>query len=207
MAGVLGVATLAAQVPNTGTPASPNYILFSGAALYSATKAWLVTTAGTITTYEIQDAGASIPGIRGFTPMGGSASASLLDSASFFHTSARTFLMLTGPSIYLYEVTAPGGASIADTWGIVRLSPEYAGGGFFQGAAGVMTHDQEWLVLVGGSIGTSEIAQPSGASLASNVSISSANTLLHQASGLQEVLGSWQGPSGTRRGTVIGSRQ
>lgn len=205
---VRGVSRLAAQLPNTGTVISPNYILFSGAAIYSDSKAWLTTTAGVIATSEITLGGASIPGIRGFTPMGGQATPALLDSAAFFYTAGHTYLMLTGPGISIYDVNTPSGAAIAGTWGIVRQSPSYVGGGFFQGAANVITSDKQWFVLVGGGIAVSEITQPGGAALTTNVQLPAANTLLRQASSVQEILASWASPWGpTKRGTVIGNVQ
>lgn len=208
LAGVRGVARLAAQVQNTGTVLLPNYILFSGAALYSSAKAWLTTTAGLIATSEITFGGASIPGVRGFTAMGGNATPAMLDSGSFFYTAGHTFLMLTGPGISVYDVTTPAGAPIANTWGVVRQSPLYTGGGFFQGAAVVMTNSKQWLVLAGGGISTTEIQQASGASLISDVLLSTATTIQRQASGLQEALATWlPGGGGMRRGTVIGNQQ
>jgi hypothetical protein len=208
LADVKGAVRLAAQVPNTGTVLSPNYILYSGTFLYSGAKSWLTTTAGLIATSELTFGGASLPGVRGVTPMGGTATAAMLDSGSFFYDAARTYLLLTGPGASVYEVTTPTSASIGGAWGVVRLSPRYAGGGFFQGAAAVLDKGHEWLVLVGGGISVSEMTQASGASLISNVQPAAGNLLLHQATGLQEILAGWKSPSGaTIRGTVLGHQQ
>jgi hypothetical protein len=140
--------------------------------------------------------------------MGGAATTALLDSAFFLWTNAHVHLVLTGPGVYVYDVLDPAGAPIGHTWGVTRQSPPYTGGGFFQGAAAVMTQDRQIFALVGGSIATYDVTRPGGGAITSSVNVPGGNSLLRQASGTSTVFGSWQPGAGiSMRGTVIGAIQ
>jgi hypothetical protein len=208
LAGIKGISRLAADIVNTAMPPSLAATLFSGAVAYSATNTYLIRTFGSIAATEITDGGASIPGVRGVQPMGGVATPLLLDTAFFLWTNTRVHLVLTGPGVYVYDVNDPSGAPITHTWGVTRQSPMYAGGGFFQGAAAIITQDREVFALVGGSIATYDVVRPTGGAITSNVSVPASNSLLRQASGTSTMFGSWQPGGGVSfRGTVIGALQ
>jgi hypothetical protein len=205
---VRGIARVAADIVNTATPPALAATLFSGAVVYSPAHTWLVRTFGSISATEITSGGAPIAGVRGVQPMGGAATTAMLDSAFFLWTNTHVHLVLTGPGVYVYDVLDPSGAPITHAWGVTRQSPMYSGGGFFQGAAAIITQDREIFALVGGSIATYEVTRPSGGAITSSVNVPGGNSLLRQASGTTTVFGSWQPGGGvSMRGTVIGSVQ
>ncbi len=207
IAGVKGVAKLGAEVVDTSPGIGVSATLFSGAAIYTAGHTYLTVTGGIISTSEILFAGAPIASTRGITAMGGSVAGGFLDSGSFLYTPTKVLLVLTGGVVSVSEVLDPVGGSIATTWGVTRQSPLYGGGGFFAGVATVVTKTRELVVLVGGGVTTGEITTPASASIVSDVSITPSNSLLHQASNLSMMFGSWAPSVESVRGTVIGSSQ
>ncbi len=208
IAGTRGVARLEAAVIDTDPGIGVAATLFSGAVVYTPSKAFLALTGGVVTASELLLGGVSIGGVRGVTAMGGSVAGGFLDSGSFLWTPSRVLLMLTGGGISISEVFDPVGGSIANVWGITRQSPLYPGGGFFQGMATVINDTKEHLVIVSGGVSTTEVTRPGGGSITSNVSVPPSSSLLRQASGLTMMFGSWNPPgSPAMRGTVLGSIQ
>jgi hypothetical protein len=208
LVGTRGVARLAADVVDTDPGPNVTPTLFAGAVVYSATQAHLTLVGGTISTSELQLAGAPIPGVRGVTAMGGSVAGGPLSSAAILWTPEKVLLLLTGGAVSVSEVLDPAGASIPRTWGVTRQSPLFGGGGSFQGAATIVNDGHEYLVLVGGGVSTTEVTRPAGGALASNVNVPPSNSLLHQASNLSMLFASWAPPGApSMRGTVIGSEQ
>lgn len=211
--GVRGAARLAANVIDTDPGIGLAATLFSGAVVYTRTQAFLLTTFGLgIGASELLLGGAPLGGVRGVTAMGGDANTLLLDSAAFLWTPTKTLLLLTGGGVSVSELLDAGGASLARTWGVTRQSPLYAGGGLFRGVATVINDAREYLVVVSGGVSVSEVLRPGGGSLTSNVLIPAKNPLLHQASGLSEVVALWTNPAlpaaiRAVQGTVIGSLQ
>jgi hypothetical protein len=213
ISGVRGAARLAANIIDTDPDVGVSATLFSGAAVYSPSHTYLLTTFGLgIAASEILFGGSSIAGVRGVTAMGGDANPSVLDSASFLWTPAKTLMLLTGGSVSVSEILDSSGASIAKTWGVTRQSPLYTGGGTFRGVVTVINDAKEHLVFVSGGVSVAEVLTPSGGSLTSNVNIPAGSPLLHQASNLSEVVAYWLRPGfpaglGAVHGTVIGSEQ
>lgn len=209
IAGVCGAALLAASVIDTDPSLGVAATLFSGAAVYTPAKTFLLTTFGLgIGASEILFGGASIGGVRGLTAMGGAATPLMLDSGAFMWTPTKTLMLLTGGGVSVSELLDPAGASIAKTWGVTRQSPLYPGGGLFRGVATVINDAKEYLVVVSPGVSVTEIVRPSGGSLTSNVSIAASNPQLHQASNLSEIRARWVPPgSPSAQGTVIGSQQ
>jgi hypothetical protein len=213
IAGVRGAANLAARIIDTDPGIGVSATLFSGAAVYTKTQTFLLTTFGLgIGASEILLGGASLGDVRGVTAMGGDANTLTLDSAAFLWTPAKVLLLRTGGGVTLSEILDPSAASLAKVWGVTRQSPLYPGGVPFRGVVTVIDDTQEFLVFVSGAVSVAEVLRPSGGSLTSNVNIPPANPMLHQASGLSEVFASWVRPGFPRassavQGTVIGSQQ
>jgi hypothetical protein len=207
--GVRGAARLATQFINTATPPVLAETLFSGTVVYSSSHAWLVRTFSLIAASEILFSGAPITDVRGVTAMGGVANTLLLDTGSILWTPTKVHLLLTGPFADVYEIKDPAGASISGAWSVTRCGPPYMGGGLFLGAATIVDSTREILALASGfTIATYDVPKPGGAPIATNVVVPASNSLLHQASGLWEVFGTWQPPGVPLvRGTVIGALQ
>lgn len=213
IAGVRGAAHLAANVIDTDPGIGVAATLFSGAAVYTRTQTFLLTTFGLgIGASEILFGGAPLGDVRGVTAMGGDANTFVLDSAAFLWTPTKTLLLLTGGGVSVSEILDPGGASIAKAWGVTRQSPLYPGGGSFRGVVTVINDSKVYGVAVSGGVTVAEVLRPSGGSMTSNVNIPPANPMLHQASNLSEVFASWLRPgfpaaAAAVHGTVIGSEQ
>lgn len=206
IAGVRGIARLAADIVDTDTGPNLVAVLFSGALLHSDTNVWLMLTGGIISTSEVKLGGASITGVRGAYSMGGSAASGTLNSGAFLWTPSRVLLVLTGGVVSVSEVLDPAGASIPKTWGIARQAPEYTGSGMFMGAASIMTQTREIFALVGGGVATYDVTRSGGGAITSNVSLPIGPALLHQSAGLMEAMDSWAPPGfPSMRGTAIGS--
>jgi len=211
--GVRGAARLAANVIDTDPGIGVAATLFSGAAVYTRSQTFLLTTFGLgLGASEILVGGASLGGVRGLTAMGGDANTLVLDSAAFLWTPNQLLLLRTGGGVTVSEILDPAGASIARAWGVTRQSPLYPGGGSFRGVATVINDAREYLVFVSGGVSVAEVLRPAGGSLTSDVRIPAGNPMLHQASNLSEVFASRMSPSlpagvAAVRGTVIGSEQ
>lgn len=210
IAGVRGAALLDGQIFDMDPDIGVSATLFSGALVYTGTKAFQLTTfgLGIGATEILTGGGASLAGLRGATSLGGVANPGGLDTAAFLWNAGKTYLLLTagGPSVS--EVLDPVGAPLAKTWGVTRQSPPYAGGGLFVGAATIMTDAKQFFVMVTGGTSVSEVLRPGGGALTSGVNIPGNGPLLHQASGLSEVYALWQRTGfPALQGSVIASQQ
>ncbi|MBI5364781.1 MAG: hypothetical protein HZA53_16515 [Planctomycetes bacterium] len=206
---VRGVAKLAGQIDDTNpSAAAVSAYLGAGALLYTTFRTYLTLVGGAIVTQEVVDAaGASIPFVRGVLAMGG-ASIPALESGAFVWTPSHVYLYTTGGGLVLTEIFAPTGLAITDAWGIVRDSPSYNGVAPFHGVVTTFTRTKQYMTLVGGGIVTTEVVQPLGASIVSNVNVPVNNAWGHQESMLLQLAGLWQPlPGVSVRGTVLGLDQ
>jgi hypothetical protein len=186
IAGVRGGALLAGQVIDTDPGIGVSATLFSGAVVFTGSKAFELRTFGLgISATELLSSGAPIANIRGVAAMGGVASTFGLDAAAFLWTPSRTLVLTTAGGSAVAEVLDESGSSIPATWGVTRQSPPYTGVGF---AATVITNTKEHFVFAMGGLTALEVLQPSGAPMRTDVVIPPAAPFLRQASGLSEVM-------------------
>jgi hypothetical protein len=208
IAGIRGVARMAARIIDMDDTESVNAVLWSGALVYTDTQLFLTRTHTIISTTEITFGGASIAGVRGVLPMGGDANPSALSAAAYVWTRTKVLLHIAGASSSTSEIHDPAGASINETWGMSRQTRAWNGLGFFGGAATIFQPTRQLFHTTLGPLGVQEVLNSTGAPIRSDVRVVGNNALLHQAGGLMEVY-ALRAPAGggSQRGTVIGLGQ
>ena len=210
IAGVRGVSTLAASIADMDpSPFVMASLLSSGALVYTDSRLILATTSGTLATSEVLFGAASLGGVRGILPMGGSATPALLTSAAYVWTSERVCRFSSGPGgVSLTELLTPAGGSLHGTWGMARQTEEWNGAGVFVGAATIFTPEKQWFTNTIGPIPVQEVIDTASTSIASSVFLDRKAAMLRQTGALHEA-GAWlmTGTSTPRAGSVVAGGQ
>lgn len=209
--GVRGIAIVEGDVFDTNPSAGAvDAVVQGGALVYSGGHVFLNLVGGGLTTVEVSTpAGAPINGARGIAGMAGVVpppGAGGMQGAAYVWTGSNVYLVLIGGGLVTIDVPRPGGGSISQCWGVVRMAGQIfstSSGSVFQGAAQVVTKNKILLTAVGGGVVTVETTTPSGASIVTNVTVPTNLSHLHQARQLYEVAGR----RGNQPGTIIGLDQ
>lgn len=213
--GTRGVGVLDGAVFNVDPdPCEVDSLVEGAAILYTGSRAYLslLNLAGPgLAIVELLASALPIAGTRGVAPMASSLPPpgfGPFEAAAYLWTAGRVFLVTVGGGTSVTEVTDPSGASIAGTWGVVRLDAGFFGAaGVYQGVAEIVTPEKLHLSLVGGGIASVEVLDPAGGSIETHVRFV-AERRQRQAGLLLESTGRMDPPGEPRQaGSIVGVTQ